>query len=302
MVEHVEPRFPGDCEGKRCLPFPYDLDLSGVLRHVTDSRRTAAGRAALANDPLTAAYLCAGKRLLAQHLGPDRCCECAADHDSRSLLSFLSQRNVVDTLRRIDGRFPRRGTLSSLRDRWPSHGGFVADLISFAVWRENYRPGYRRHRADVTRRLVHDEDFVRAVQETAYWHTDEGARLTSVRLSLALMAASADGDPDVAEAISGAYRDYLGSWRGLYEDVMRARGLRLRPGLTMDDLANALSAATDGTILRAVGDPAVSVLDHERQRSLMGTVALAILNSFLQRADDADGLTLEEAVAERLLT
>lgn len=300
MDEPVD-RFPGDCAGKRNLPYPYNLDLSGVLRHL--NRRTPAGRAGLANDPLTASYLCAGKRLLDQHLGPGRQCECTAHHDSHSLLSFLSQRNVVEALSGIDGRFPksRRHGLPSLRDRWSAHKGFIADLISFVVWKENYRPGYRQYRQTVTTRLVHDEDFITAVQETAYWHTAEGVKLPSVRLSLALMAA-AEGDPDVAEAISAAYRDYLGSWRGLYEDVMRARGLRLRAGLTLDDLANALSVATDGTILRAIGDPAVSVLDHERQRSLMGTITLAILNSFLERADDPDGLTLQQAVAERLIS
>jgi hypothetical protein len=81
---------------------------------------------------------------------------------------------------------------------------------------------------------------------------------------------------------------------------MRARGLQLRTGLTLDDLTNALSAATDGTILRASGDPAVSVLDHDRRWSLMGLIALAILNSFLERIDSVDGLTLEQTVAKQL--
>lgn len=300
MVKSVDPRFPGDSEGKRTLPFPYSLDLLGVLRHIKTNRRTDAGRAALANDPLTASYLCAGKLLLDQHLGPERHCECLVDHDSRGLLNFLSQRNVVKALSGVGSAFPKKGSVRSLRDRWPRQDGYKADLIAFVVWKENYRPGYRQYRETVTKRLVHDEDFVRAVQETAYWHTAEGIKLPSVRLSLALMAA-AGGDPDVAEAISAAYRDYLGSWQGLYEDVMRARGLQLRAGLTLDDLTNALSVATDGTILRAIGDPAVSVLDHEQQRSLMGTIALAILNSFLERPDDTDGLTLEETVVKRLV-
>jgi hypothetical protein len=95
------------------------------------------------------------------------------------------------------------------------------------------------------------------------------------------------------------YEDYLGSWKKLYADVMRERGLRLRPGLTLDDLANALSAATDGITLRAIGDPGAGVLDDEKRRSLMGTVALAVIHAFLEPEDDADGLTLEQAVASR---
>jgi hypothetical protein len=297
MVNSVEPRFPGDGEGKRNLPFPYNSDLSGVLRHLSGC--TPEGRARLANDPLTASFLCAGKLLLDQHLGPERHCECTPHHDSRSLLSFLSQRNIVSALPRIDTKFPKRGSPRSLRDRWEPHEGFVADLISFVFWIENYRPGFREDRESVTDRLVHDQDFIHAVQDTAYWHTAEGVKLPSVRLSLALMAIAAE-DPDTAEAISAAYRDYLGSWQGLYRDVMRARGLQLRTGLTIDDLANALSAAADGTILRASGDPTVSVLDRDRRWSQLGDIVLAILNSFLERIDNPDGLTLEQAVANHL--
>lgn len=239
------------------------------------------------------------KLLLDQHLGPERHCECTPHHDSRSLLSFLSQRNIVSALPRIDTKFPKRGSPRSLRDRWEPHEGFVADLISFVFWIENYRPGFREDRESVTDRLVHDKDFIHAVQDTAYWHTAEGVKLPSVRLSLALMAIAAE-DPDTAEAISAAYRDYLGSWQGLYRDVMRARGLQLRTGLTIDDLANALSAAADGTILRASGDPTVSVLDRDRRWSQLGDIVLAILNSFLERSDNPDGLTLEQAVANHL--
>jgi hypothetical protein len=52
MINSVDPRFVGDCEGKADLPYPYNLDPSGLLRHL--NRSTVARRATLANDPLTA--------------------------------------------------------------------------------------------------------------------------------------------------------------------------------------------------------------------------------------------------------
>lgn len=110
---------------------------------------------------------------------------------------------------------------------------------------------------------------------------------------------AAEGDDEVAQIISHVYEDCLGSWKQLYTAVMRERHLRLRKGLTLDDLANSLSAAADGVTLRAIGDPRAGVVDHESRRSLMGTVALAVIHAFLEPDDDASGLTLEQAVAAR---
>ncbi|MFD9425766.1 MULTISPECIES: hypothetical protein [unclassified Streptomyces] len=296
-MAHVnEPRAPWGKGPKRDLPFPYDRDLSGVLRHL--NRRTRAFRSRLANDPVTAAYLAAGMRLLGRHLGPG---SPGRAHGERPFLSFLSQRAIAAEVANNPRPFPRQGTVAMLRDRWSAQSEFVADLISFAVWRENYRPEYREQRAANTEKLVSGPDFVRAVHETAYQHTAEGAAMPSVRLGLALMTA-AEGDEEIMRAVSALYEDYLGSWKELYGAVMRERGLRLRPGLTLGDLADALSATTDGMTLRAIGDPGSGVVDHERRRSLMGTVALAVIHGFLEPDEDASGLTLEQAVSARFDT
>lgn len=288
---------PWDSAGKRSLPPPYDQDLSRVLRHL--NRRAARSRARLANDLLTKSYLCAGMSMLDQHLGPGGGCTCRHRHDSSSLLSFLSQRGVTEAVGQNPDPFLRNGTVRAMRDRWEFQQDFVADLVSFAVWGENYRPGSREAQADVARELIQAPDFVQAVHETAYWHTAEGIGLPPVRLSLALMAAC-EADPDITAAISRAQQDYLGSWGELYQEVMNARRLRLRPGLTLDDLTNALSAATDGITLRAIADRQAGVLNRAHRKSLMGLIALATIYAFLEPEDDTDGLTLEQAVAGRV--
>lgn len=291
MSDKDEPRGP---RGKRNLPFPYDQDLSGVLGNL--NRRTRWGRDRLANDQVTAAFLLAGMNLLARHTGPGA--RQRVDSE-RLLLGSLSQRKVAEEFARNPEPFTRYGNgLSMLRDRWSPHSAFVTDLIKFAMWKENYRPESRQQRADTVKRLVHGPDFVGAVHDIAYQHTAEGVGLPSVRLGLALMTA-AEGDEDVTRIITTLYADYLGSWKKVYEAVLRERHLRLRKGLTLDDLADALSVATDGMILRAIGDPGARVVDHERRRSLMGTVALAVIHAFLEPDDDASGLTLERAVAAR---
>ncbi|MEH0416115.1 hypothetical protein [Streptomyces sp. B21-083] len=50
------------------LSYPYNQDLSGVLRRM--NRRTPFSRKRLANDPVTAAYVLAGMQLIRRHLGP----------------------------------------------------------------------------------------------------------------------------------------------------------------------------------------------------------------------------------------
>jgi len=280
---------------KRDLPFPYSQDLSGVLRSLR--RRTPLGRRRLANDRGTAALLAAGMRLLDRHFGPG---SQQRVNSGFLLLGPLSQRKVAEEFDRNPPPFVRNGNgASMLRDRWEPHANFIIDLLNFALWRENYRPEYRAQRKADIRRLVHGPDFAGAVHEVAHRHTAEGVDLPQVRLSLALMAA-AEGDEEVRRIISAVYADYLGSWKQLYDTVMRARHLRLRKGLTRDDLANALSAASDGMTLRSLGDPGAGVVDHDNNRSLMGSVALAVIYAFLEPAEDASGLTLEQAVAARL--
>lgn len=268
-----------------------------MLHHIgRDSVSRESTRVRLANDPVTAAYLHAGMRLLSRHLGPGG--GPRGERGERPLLSFLTQREVADEVSRNPSPFLQEGSVPQLRYRWEAQEHFVADLINFAVWKENYRPEERERREANTERLVNGPDFVRAVHKLCYQHTADGIENPSVRLALALMT-SAEWDEEVKQAISGMYEDYLGSWKTLYGDVLRQRGLRLRPGLTLDDLANAISTATDGIILRAIGDPGSGVVDYGKQRSLMGTVALAIVHSFLEPEDEASGLSLEQAVAWR---
>lgn len=80
----------------------------------------------------------------------------------------------------------------------------------------------------------------------------------------------------------------------------QARGLQLRPGITIDDLANLLMAVTDGLAMRAPSDPTARLIDHEQKQSLLGTAALAVIHGCLERAEDTGGMTLEKAVRAKI--
>lgn len=105
MDDIDEPRVP---KGKKSLPFPYNQDLSTVLRHL--NRRTPWGRRQLANNKITAALLRAGMRLLHRHLGPGARYPVTSE---RLLLGPLSLGSVADEFAQNDP--PSRASATASR-------------------------------------------------------------------------------------------------------------------------------------------------------------------------------------------
>ena len=284
---------------KQQLPYPYDQDLSKVLRGL--NRRTPFGRRRLANDPVTAAYLAAAARLIQRHLGPGarRVPGDAEDPESieRPLLGFLSQRAVAAEVDRNPAPFHRVGRVSTLRERWSRQSDFIADVLRFGLWTWHYPAPHQDEAADAKDEVIRGPDLVRGLHRLCYWDLTRLLDTPMFRLGL-IAAAEAEGDPVIGEAISGRHRENGPLWRGFYEEFLRARDLRLRPGVTLDDCADLLAAVADGLALRALSDPAARIVDRERRRCLLGTAALALIAGCVERADQADGLSLEEAVRD----
>jgi hypothetical protein len=129
---------------KQQLPYPYNQDLSRVLRGMK-RRNPITRRSRQANDPVTAAYLAAAARLIQRHLGPGaiRMQDEQDDPDSiqRPLLSFLSLRAVAREVDHNPPPFPRVGRPSTLRERWSRQSHFIADVLRFGLWAWPGSPG-----------------------------------------------------------------------------------------------------------------------------------------------------------------
>jgi hypothetical protein len=286
---------------KSQLPYPYNQDFSGVVTH--GNRRTPFSRERLANDPVTAAYVAAGMRLAERVLGPhpERIPVDPRDENSlaRPLFSFISQRAVADEVTNNPDPFPRQGSVSTMRSTWASHADYIADLINFT-----FSPGYHSDSfndkvAAGAERLLEGPDVAEAVHDLAYLNMADEISTPTFRLSHVAMCA-ADGDKTITDAIGDGYERILAPWRELYATFIEARGLRLRPGVTVDDMANVLSALVDGLALRTVGNPSPALIDHDRKRTVLGKAALALVYSFLEPAGNAGDLTLEQAVQEMI--
>jgi hypothetical protein len=287
---------------KRQLPHPYDQDLSDVLLHL--DRRHPESRARLANDPVTAAYIAAGMRLIQRRLGPGAELLHADPDDEdaieRPLLAFLSQRKVADEVNNNPHPFPRVGNVATLRDRWLSSSHFIADLLNFGLWSAQYPATQKNDARDKSaEQLLTGDDPVQAVQDLAYWESSTVIDLPTFRLRL-IASVSADGDKSIAEAMAESLDGWMQPWKRLYLEFFRARDMQLRAGITLDDFANMLQVASTGAAVRMLSAPSSEIVDYDRRRSLLGTIALALMYACLEPTDEATGLTLEQAVGLQL--
>ena len=268
-----------------------------MLRHL--NRVQPFARQRLANDPVTAAYIAAAMRLVRRHLGPNATRGLIDPEDDegveRPLLGFLSQRAVAAEVANNPDPFPKLGNVSTLRSTWKSQSDFIADLLAFAGWAIHYPAQYHEDVAANAGRLLEGPHLIAAVHALAYWDSSTLVNAPEVRLGF-VMAATADGDDQIREVYAQNMRETLRPWKEIYAALIRERKLQLRPGTTIDDVADILAALSLGITLRTIADPGSGVLDHERQRSLLGTAALGLFLGLFQRADSAENLTVEKAV------
>jgi AcrR family transcriptional regulator len=280
---------------KASLPFPYNLDLSPVLQGL--ARRTMNGRRKLANDPVTAAYLAAGMRLLERHTSRVADGEAGGATTERPLLRLLSQRAVADEVANNPDPFVRIGTTTTLRSTWVSQPHYVADLLRFGLWAQRYIGLYTEDLETHVENLVAGPRFVEAINATTYAHLADGIERPRFRLQL-LAAAMAEDDEVIRQAMTDNYREVEDTWLPVFTAMMQQRGLRLRPDITLRDFTALIVAAVEGVALRAIADKDATVRDPVEGTNLVGVFGMALLLGCTQRITDDPHVTLTQAVEE----
>jgi len=293
-------------DSKSRLPYPFNEDLSPVLLRL--NRRTDRGRRQLANDPVTAAYLAAALRLVERHLGPRPTATTTPPGApsqrmngevivaERSLFGFLTQRAVAAEVATNPDPFPRRGSVSTLRTSWRTQSDFLADLLGFVLWTGYYPASYAGLLNGAAEQLAEGDDFAAAVQEVAYNATDHLLAMVTFRIQLAA-SISADEDEALRTVLAAKYERGQAIWGAIYTRMMAARGLQLREGITIGQVADILTAMVEGTALRAMAEgPDTRVLDPPNKRGLLSTAALGLICGCMEPKGREDGLSLAEAV------
>lgn len=270
-------------------------DLSLVLRRLmsrsSSTRKTPEARKRLANDEHTRAFLEAGLSLIAQQLdaADESQSEEGDGETQRPFFEWLSRKKVIqqavganESLVPTDGMF---------RDRWPYQEDYIEDLLAYSLWDRHWSP-HVTTALGARDTLTSELDFVKAIHEVAYQDLCVLLDGPAYKISL-IAAATAGGDPLIRDAIAANYRMVGPLWGELYAATFKARGLRLRPGVLLEDLTDMLTALVDGLGIRLLAEDNSRLIDHERRESLLGKAALALAVACI---DAGDGLSIEELV------
>jgi hypothetical protein len=274
-----------------------NLPPDALVSAVTNiNRGTRKARQAQAMAESTKLYLQAGVHLISKEFSP----EAREDEDGEETVppffAWLSRAKVVAEAKRVaeETGSSQVPTTDQMRDKWDPHRHYLADLLRVAVAIEyGYSAAYQDpgHPND-----LEPGDLAEFIHETAY--RDMRGVLLSPTFRISLLAAIvAQREPELQAAIQDAYQVTSAGWSRFYEDAMRACGLRLRSGITINDFTMILTAVAEGLAIRGLADTTANVIDHEQRRSLLGTAAMAMTLACCERDDDTASLTIEEFLA-----
>jgi hypothetical protein len=263
------------------FPPPYDADRSHIVTRVDRTR--ASTRAKLANSKEVATFLKAGSDLIERELGFHELTRSRSHPQAGTYwsgLRFLTQKAVMEQVKRLAEPFDCGLSEGTFRTTWKSHDDYIDDLLTFFFHPINYEHQYGV--SEMTRKgwFAH-ESLVDAVYETAQNEVAALCEMPLFRLQI-MMSALAGRDDGIRKTIADNYRCALDPWVQIYEETFAARGLRLRDDLSVRDLADILAAVVEGSALRSLGDSSES---PERNRA--GKAILLILNSCLVPSDGA---------------
>jgi hypothetical protein len=280
--------------GKKDLPFPYDQDFSGIVTRVKGIRETT--RIALVNSPKVASYLKAGANLVERNLSARDASDLDAEGGRKPYWSgvrFLTERALSCEMENLEDPFLRQKGDGPYRATWACHDDYLNDLMAFLFHAINYDPQYGAELETRGDWLDAEDSFVDAVDRATYHELQAICRMPLFRLQL-IMVATADRSDGIHELISNNYAGALEPWKKIYESTIAARGFQLRKGITLDQFANMLAAITEGFAIHHLGDPGAGIVRDGPAENLVGMAVLAILNSYLEPADEPTGLTLRE--------
>ncbi|WP_306216009.1 hypothetical protein [Actinoplanes sp. RD1] len=281
-------------ERKTEFPYPYDQDLTGIVTRVKGIKEST--RAALVNSPKVASYLKAGANLVEQNLGAWDWTMASRDKQYWSGLRFLTERALSREMEQLEPPFLRQRGLGPYRATWASHDDYLNDLLTFLFHAMNYDPQYNASLE--TRGWLDDEEsFVDAIDRATYAELQAICRMPLFRLQL-IMVATADRNDGIHTVIANSYEGALGPWKKIYESTFASRGFRLRPGVTLDQLAMMLAAVTEGFAVHHLGDPNAGIAGDDDRGNLLGMAVLGILNSYLEPVADRDGRSLRDRFRE----
>ncbi|WP_231330843.1 TetR/AcrR family transcriptional regulator [Actinomadura graeca] len=267
-------------------------DLSLILKRLTGVADApgapAEDRRRLANHPLTKDYLEAGFRLLVHACEPgDREGKGGGSPSSSMFFDFLTAERIIEETAKGSERDVAE---DSFHDRWLDRDAYVSDVLAYSLWIKNWLP--HTVAADKARAVIANAtDLADAAHEACY--QDQVAGLHNPALRLAFIAAViAEHHPELKESLSAVYQSTQEKWIPIYRQIFLRHSLRLRPDVSIRDIADIFTALSDGFILRMHSDSAGRFIDHDRRSTMLGKAIMAVV---LGSVAEGEGEDLESA-------
>jgi hypothetical protein len=234
-------------------------------------------------------------QLITDQLTPQGQADTDAARDKvRPFFRWLTMKMVIKEVNRSGGL---RGSDGSFRDRWEFRGDYIEDLLVYALWARHW--SLSASVAEESReQLTGSGDFVQAIHEVAYQDLLALIGTPAYKISM-IGSATAARDDTAREAMAETYRRVTDSWKTLYEVTLEARDLKLRPGITLLEITDMLTAMADGLGLRIMADPSSELINHDSRQSLLGKAALAFVAAFVDVGDDRSLEDLVRAITRR---
>lgn len=264
--------------------------LADVLGQVTKTRQTRKGKERIANNSVTVAFLEAGVRLITEQMRtPLHGNRSLEEADARDFFSWLSKAKIIEEVKRADSRYmPTQGMF---RDRWEFQGAYVEDLLSYSLWKTHEALETGRDAATLEL-LATAKDFADAIQAAAYRDLCDVIDNPVSRIGI-MACLMADRDEIARKAVKRVYEHGFLVWTRNYLSTLQARNIKLRDGVTAEELARMLTALSEGVLLQHMADPDAPLIDHGRGESILGKAANLIVASAL---DPGDGMSVTELV------
>ncbi|WP_106401641.1 hypothetical protein [Actinocorallia populi] len=245
-------------------------------------------------DEQTKDLLLAGERLLLRQMGLDDAP--AARAPFKEVLAGVSRRGVVAEARK--GENGGALTESSFRHRWGRMPEYLSDLVHFALRSLLSVVRYPKQMHDL-QTSSSETPLVQMIEQVAYQEATTTHQNRAFRLQTAFQALFSH-DEVLVRALRRVHRRQLDGWCDLYSEILKAQDLRLRPGITVEDLTLALHLAGKSVAFRALlGEEEglekyAKAIDPATGTTFLSKFALALLIGFI---DPGDGRTLHQAAA-----
>jgi hypothetical protein len=250
-------------------------DLCGIVTHIRKPE--------LANDEVTRLFLDTGEALLLRYFTADNDDRTVAEALYERMLQWVSRPAVSQLASKSSSPIAGRATQSAFRHRWPEQMHFLRDLIAYVMreeqWHAHLSESTERSYADLSA-LPLDE----AVERIAYREARSQIDRRTYRIQTVFQTV-APKDPEMAASVRDIYALSIGAWTRFYRNALEELGLSLRPDVSVEDLANALNVAADGLSIRLLVGDDPSVIDHDRQRSILGLIAIALVVACIDAGD-----------------